>query len=88
MFVAAMSMVFGLPEHDPRIKASHIANGGFESLWFLAVIGWTYPLSVSASSPSSLKANLWRRAVDDMVNGSCELMNKLAVSEIELRTIR
>ena len=30
MFVAAMSMVFGLPEHDPRIEASHIANGGLD----------------------------------------------------------
>ena len=30
MFVAAMSMVFGLPEHDPRIETSHIANDGLD----------------------------------------------------------
>ena len=30
MFVATMYMVFGLPEHDPRIEALHIANGGFD----------------------------------------------------------
>ena len=30
MFVATMSMVFGLPEHDPRIEESHKANGGLD----------------------------------------------------------
>ena len=25
-----MSMNFGLPEHDPRIETSHIANGGLD----------------------------------------------------------